>query len=136
MIQLCGERLCIPLKIIFQNILETGIFPDRWKEANITPVHKKKDKQIVSNYRPISLLPIFAKIFERIVFKNLYNFLITNNLITKHQSGFRPGDSCSNQLLSLIHEIHQAFDDNRCLEVRSVYLDMSKAFDKARGNPI
>ena len=130
MIQLCGEHLCSPLKIIFQNILETGIFPDRWKEANITPIHKKKDKQTVSNYRPISLLPIFAKIFERIVFKNLYNFLISNNLITTHQSGFRPGDSCTNQLLSLIHEIHSAFDDNRCLEVRSVYLDMSKAFDK------
>ena len=130
MIQLCGEHLCIPLKIIFQNILKTGIFPDRWKEANITPVHKKNDKQIVSNYRPISLLPIFAKIFERIIFKNLYNFLVSHNLITNHQSGFRPGDSCTNQLLSLIHEIHSAFDDNRCLEVRSVYLDMSKAFDK------
>ena len=103
---------------------------ERWKEANITPVHKKKDKQIVSNYRPISLLPIFAKVFERIVFKNMYNYLVSNNQITKHQSGFRPGDSCTNQLLSLIHEIHLAFDDNRCLEVRSVYLDMSKAFDK------
>ena len=123
MIQFCGEAIYKPLQIIFENILETGIFPDNWKEANITPVHKKNDKQIVSNYRPISLLPIFAKIFERLVFKNLYNFLVSNNLITKHQSGFRPGDSCTNQ-------IHMTFDDNRCLEVRSVFLDMSKAFDK------
>ena len=60
MIQLCGEGLSVPLQIIFQNIIETGIFPDQWKEANVTPVHKKKDKQTVSNYRPISLLPIFA----------------------------------------------------------------------------
>ena len=60
----------------------------------------------------------------------MYNYLVANNLITKHQSGFRPGDSCTNQLLSFIHDIHLAFDDNRCLEVRSVYLDMSKAFDK------
>ena len=51
----------------------------------------KKDKQTVSNYRPISLLPLFAKIFERIIYKNLYNFLVTNNLITKNQSGFTPG---------------------------------------------
>ena len=130
MIQLCGDDLCIPLRIIFQNILRTGIFPDQWKEANVTPVHKKKDKQTVSNYRPISLLPIFAKIFEKIVFKNLYNFLTSNNLITRNQSGFTPGDSGTNQLLSLIHDVHSAFDDISCLEVRSVYLDMSKAFDK------
>ena len=91
---------------------------------------QKKDKQTVSNYRPISLLPIFAKLFERIIFKNLYNYLRANNLITKNQSGFTPGDSGTNQLLSFVHDIHLAFDDSSCLEVRSVYLDMSKAFDK------
>ena len=80
------------------------------------------------NYRPISLLPILAKVFEKIIFKNLYNYLTANKLITKNQSGFRPGDSCTNQLLSLVHEIHESFD--RGLEVRSIYLDMSKAFDK------
>ena len=91
---------------------------------------QKKDKKTVTNYRPISLLPIFAKMFERLVFKNMYNYLKQNNLITKNQSGFTPGDSGTNQLLSLVHDIHLAFDDNSCLEVRSVYLDMSKAFDK------
>ena len=60
----------------------------------------------------------------------MYNHLVTNNLISKNQSGFRPGDSCTNQLLSLINEIHRAFDDKNCLEIRSVCLDMSKAFDK------
>ena len=84
----------------------------------------------MTNYRPISLLPIFAKMFERIVFKNLFNYFKENDLITKNQSGFTPGDSGTNQLLSLVHDIHLAFDDNSCLEVRSVYLDMSKAFDK------
>ena len=68
--------------------------------------------------------------FERIVFKNLYQFLKENNLITKNQSGFTPGDSGTNQLISLVHDIHCAFNDNSCLEVRSIYLDMSKAFDK------
>ena len=130
MIKLCGEEICSPLLIIFRNILDTGMYPSQWKLANVTPVHKKKDKQTVGNYRPISLLPIFDKIFERIIFKNLYNFLIKNGLITKQQSGFRPGDSCGNQLLSLTNEIHQAFHDKNCLEVRSVFLDMSKAFDK------
>ena len=93
------------------------------------PFVRRKDKQSVGNYRPISLLPIFDKVFERIVFKNLYNFLVTNGLITQHQSGFRPGESCGNQLLSLTNEIHQAFYDKGCLELRSVFLDMSKAFD-------
>ena len=73
---------------------------------------------------------MLAKVFERIIFKNLYNYFISNNLITKNQSGFRPGDSCTNQLLSLVHEIHTAFDNRKSLEVRSVFLDMSKGFDK------
>ena len=130
MIKICGEDLAVPLKIIFDNILSTSIFPDQWKKAHVTPVHKKDDKQIVTNYRPISLLPIFAKMFEKIVFKNLYNYLIDNNLISKYQSGFRPGDSCTNQLIALVNDIHVAFNDENCLEIRSVYLDMSKAFDK------
>ena len=130
MVKLCGYHLSVPLKIIFDNILQTGIFPDQWKMANVTPVHKKSDKQLITNYRPISLLPILAKVYERIIFKNLYSYLISNNLITKNQSGFRPGDSVTNQLLSLVNAIHTACDDKNCLEVRSVYLDMSKAFDK------
>ena len=120
MLKLCGQNLCIPLEIIFNNIITTGNFPEQWKKANVTPVHKKNDKQIISNYRPISLLPILAEVFERIVFKNLYNYLISNELITKNQSGFRPGDSCSNQLLSLVHEIQSAFDHRICLQVCSV----------------
>ena len=64
------------------------------------------------------------------MFTNLYRFLKDNQLITKNQSGFTPGDSRTNQLISLVHDIHNAFDDQSCLEVRSIYLDMSKAFDK------
>ena len=130
MIKLCGNSLVVPLKLIFSNILRTGIFPKQWKRANVTPVHKKENKQLLKNYRPISLLPIFAKMFEKIIFLKLYNHLVEHSLITKKQSGFRPGDSVTNQLIYLVHEIYKSFDcyDNR--EVRSVYLDMSKAFDK------
>ena len=130
MIKLCENDLVLPLKLIFKNILETGIFPAQWKRANVTPVHKKDDKQIIKNYRPISLLPVFAKVYERIIFMNLYNHCVNNNLITENQSGFRPGDSVTNQLLYLVHEIHRSFDSIDTTEVRSVYLDMSKAFDK------
>ena len=101
-----------------------------WKIANVTPVFKKGDKQSYKNYRPISLLPICGKMFEKIIFNNLYPYLNENNLITRNQSGFRPGDSTTNQLLLLIDEIHQAFENRNSLEVRAVFLDISKAFDK------
>ena len=97
--------------------------------ANFTPVHNKEKKQIIKNYRPISLLLIFAKLFEKMLFPKMYNYFIANNLITKNQSGFQPNDSVTNQLISLVESINSAFDINH--EVRSVYLDMSKAFDKA-----
>ena len=82
MLKLCGEHLCVPLQNIFGNILETGIIPDQWKEANVTPGHKKTDKQIITNLRPISLLPILTKVFEKTVFKNLFNYLVDNNFIS------------------------------------------------------
>ena len=101
-----------------------------WKLANVIPIFKKGDKQLIKNYRPISLLPICGKILGKIIFNNLYTYLNTNNLIAKNQSGFRPGDSTTNQLLYLLDEIHQAFDSTKSLEIRSVFLDISKAFDK------
>lgn len=101
-----------------------------WKKANVVPVHKKDNKQNVKNYRPISLLPIFGKMFERLIFCPLYTHLINNNLISSKQSGFIKGDSTINQLLSITHMIHSAFDCDPPKEVRSIYLDISKAFDK------
>ena len=65
---------------------------------------------MIKNYRPISLLPICGKIFEKIVFNDVFSYLQSNGLITKNQSGFRPGDSTTNQLLYLVDEIHKAFD--------------------------
>ena len=130
MLLLCDNSAMLPLKIIFENILVTSVYPDEWKLANLTPIFKKGDKQLIKNYRPISLLPICGKIFEKIVFKSLYNYLSANNLITKNQSGFLPGDSTTNQLLYLVNEIHEAFENPKSLEVRAVFLDISKAFDK------
>ena len=103
-------------------------FMDHWKNGNIVPIRKKGDKQILKNYHPVSLLPICGKIFERLIFNDLFNFFLENNLILPNQSGFKPGDSCINQLLSMTHKIYNSFDEG--LEVRSVFLDISKAFDK------
>ena len=71
-----------------------------WKLANVTPIFKKGDKQLIKNYRPITLLPICEKILENIIFNNPYTYLHTNNVITKNRSGFRPGDSTTKALVS------------------------------------
>ena len=66
MLKLCGKSICKPLDLIFQSCIKHGEFPTEWKKANVVPVHKKSDKQILKNYRPVSLLPICGKIFERL----------------------------------------------------------------------
>ena len=81
---------------------------------------EKSDKQILKNCRLVSLLPICGQIFERLVYNRLYEYFIENELISSSQSGFKPGDSCINQLLSITYDIYQSFDNG--FEV--------KAFDK------
>ena len=130
MLLLRDDSVILPLKIIFRNILSTAIYPDVWKLVNVTPIFKKGDKQLIKNYRPISLLPICGKMFEKIIFNNLYNHLTTHHLMPKNQSGFRPGDSTTNQLIDLVDEIRHAFDSTKSLEVRAIFLDISKVFDK------
>ena len=83
---------------------------------------------MVSNNRPISLLNSESKLFERTVFKDLYNHLQTNNLLSAFQSGFIPGDSTVNQLTYLYHTFFEALDSGK--EVRTVFCDISKAFDR------
>ena len=126
----CDSSAVLPLKIIFKNILETSIYPNIWKLANVTSIFKKDDKQLVKNYRPISLLPICGKLFKKMIFTSLYSYLNNKSLITHNQSGFRPGDSTTNPLLFLVNENHEAFEDQKSLEVRAVFLDISKAFDE------
>ena len=94
------------------------------------PVHKKNEKYIVDNYRPVSLLPVASKIFEKAIYHNLLNYIERENLLSINQSGFRANDSCINQLISITHEIYHALNCNLSLEVRGIFLDLSKAFDK------
>ena len=128
MLQLCPKEVARPLCIIFNRCLVNGVYPQMWKQANVQPVHKKNGRQDKTNYRPISLLPICGKIFEKIVFDSIYSFLLHNNLLSENQSGFRPGDSTINQLLAITTEIYNSFETLN--ETRAVFLDMSKAFDK------
>ena len=101
-----------PLCILMNRSFEEGIFPDIWKIANVIPIFKKGDKTQPSNYRPVALLSCIGKLQERIVFKNMYNFLLDNNLLYKYQSGFLPHHSTVFQLIDIFHNICQAFDNN------------------------
>ena len=75
MIKFCGKSIARPLSLIFQSILNDGVFQKDWRKSNIVPCHKKDSKNLIRNYRPISLLPIFSKVFE-----NNYNYLVQNEL--------------------------------------------------------
>ena len=127
MLQLCAFEIATPLLMIFQKCLLTGALPDSWKFSNVQPVNKKDDHQIISNYRPISLLPISGKILEKIVFDHVYSYLHQNNLPSKNQSVFRPGDSTIYQFTSITSTIYESGEEYD--ETRAVFLDISKAFD-------
>ena len=99
MVKICDDSIKKPLSIIYKNCIKTGIYPNAWKKSNIVLVHKKGDKQIVNNYRPVSLLPIFGKVFKKILFNSIFESLQENCLICDNQSGFRPSDLCEYQLL-------------------------------------
>ena len=101
------------------------------KQCNITLIYHLPSQSEESGKfsSTVSPLPICSKIFERIIYDNMLKYFLDNNLITPKQSGFRPGDACINQLLSITHDVVTSFDNG--LEVRGVFLDISKAFDKA-----
>ena len=117
LLKICDSSIAKPLSIIFKNCLHTGTFPNNWKKSNVVPIHKKGDKERLQNYRPVSLLPACSKIFERIVFNPMLEFLEKNNLLCPHQSGFRSSGSCQSQLLSIVHDIYANFDQSPTLEV-------------------
>ena len=124
-----GKDILSPhLSRLFNKSLQQSSFPDTWKTANVIPVYKKGEKSDPSNYRPISLLSCLSKVFERCVFKHFYNYINSNSLITAVQSGFTPNDSAVFQLIDLYNCFSRAIDDGK--EVRVVFCDISKAFDR------
>ena len=124
MIQACGKSIAWPLKLLFKTILEEGTFSKDWKKSNVVPIHKREYKNLIKNYRPISLFSIFRKILERLIFNSMLNYFRQNNLFTECQSGFIPGDSCVAQLLSITHEIYQRFDCSSIRDIKGGFLDI------------
>ena len=113
---------------LFNKSLQLAKFPLIWKRANVLPIYEKAEIFFTINYRPVSLLSIMAKVFEKIVFKYLYNYFRTHFLISIWQSGFLPGSSTITQLTELYDQFCKAVNSGK--EIRVVFLDISKAFDR------
>ena len=119
------------LSYLFKSMINEGVFPDDWKKSKVAPIHKKGLKSLIKNYRPIiTILAIFSKVFEKLVFNTLFSFFLQNKLFTPCRSGFIPGDSCVSQLLSITHEIYESFDCHTPIDMSGTFLDISKVFDK------
>lgn len=125
-IKTCSKELCEPLHILFCKSLQSGTFPTLWKIAHVVPIYKSGDKNQCQNYRPISLLSCFAKIFESIVYDTLYNHF--KPYLHPQQHGFVSHRSTTSNLLEYKNFLCSAFARN--VQVDSVYTDFSKAFDK------
>lgn len=127
----CSKALYIPLHYLFRQSLDSGIFPSTWKVAHLVPIFKNNgDKNSVENYRGISKLCIFSKIFECVIYDQLfYSF---KNLIATEQHGFFAKRSIETNLVSYYQFLSTALD--RRVQVDSVYADFSKAFDKVDHN--
>ena len=112
---------------IFNTSFLTGIVPSKLKIAKVIPLYKTKDPALFSNYRPISLLPFFSKILERLMHNRLYNFLTEHNILSMNQFGFRKNYSTFLALMDLVDNISKNIDEGNYSI--GIFLDLSKAFD-------
>ena len=106
---------------------KSKIFPDNMKDAIIKPLHKKEDVNIIGNYRPISLLPVLSKIFEKSATNQLIKYLEENKLIAPNQHAYRKGHSTTTCLAEVLNHVHKLVDQKKQCAI--VSLDLSKAFD-------
>ena len=126
-LRLSSSVIAVPVAKILNLSITTGIFPDSFEKAKITPCYKKGDKSDMSNYRPISVLPLLSKLIEKHVAENLKSYLNKYNLLYERQSGFRANHSCETALTAIVDDWLTAIDNNEI--VGMVLLDLSKAFD-------
>ena len=115
------------LSLIINKCILNGTVPDEMKVSKIKPLFKKGDVTLLNNYRPISLLPCVSKIFERVLFNQLYEYFERNDLLTQHQYGFRKNHSTEFAAMELIHRVANLLELGKI--PFNLYIDLSKAFD-------
>ncbi len=126
-IKMLKVSLAKPITLIINHMLNTGIFPAKLKIAKIIPIYKKDDETLFTNYRTISLLPTISKIFENVIFKQIYIFFEEKKMFYNGQYGFRMEHSTEYAALELIDRVKIEMDKQNT--PINVFLDLSKAFD-------
>ena len=122
-----SDSIAYPLAQVANLSFQQGIFPEELKIAAVTPLYKAKDPMMFNNYRPISLLSVFAKILERLMYNRLLKFINKNQIFNKHQFGFRDKHSTFMALIILIENLVNAIDNGKCAV--GIFLNFQKAFD-------
>ena len=115
------------LKYIFNLSLQQGIFPENLKIAKVSPVYKKDEEFLLTNYRPISVLPCFSKLLERIMYNRLFKDLSENSVLYKKQFRFQTSHSTEHAILLLVNQLYQSFDESKF--TLGNFIDLNKAFD-------
>jgi len=123
----CILQIKKPLTHIYNASLNSGVFPDEWKIVKVKPLYKKGDRHDMNNYRPISVISVFAKLLERIMYNRLISFFHKHNILTEVQNGFRKGKCIETATQALIERIQEAID-KRMYSI-GIFIDLSKAYD-------
>ena len=123
----CADLVASSLCAIFNRSIVSGVFPTEWKSTKVIPLFKQGERSDLNNYRPISIIPVVAKVFERIVYNQFYEYLTVNNLISCNQSGFRSLHSTATALLEATD--NWAFNIDKGNVNAVIFLDLKKAFD-------
>ena len=123
----CFGELCESLLHIFNLSSSSGIFLDSLKIRKVTPIYKASDSSDLGSYRPISALPCFSKILERIIYNRVYTYLQENKILYYKQFGFQGGHSIDLAIIHLLEQIYENFEENKY--TLSFFIDLSKACD-------
>ena len=127
LLKLSFTFIAASLTHIFNLVISTGYIPKDWKSARVTPIFKADSRVDPANYRPISVLSVIAKLFEKAIFNQVYKYLNDNKLLSKYQSGFRPMHSTLTALIDITDNWYVNIDDG--LTNAILFIDLKKAFD-------
>ena len=116
-----------PLKYIFNLSSKQGIFPENLKIAKVSPIYKKDEEFLLTNYRPISVLPCFSKLLGHIMYNRLFKYLSENSILYEKQFGFQTSRSTEHVILLLVNQLCHSFDESKF--TLGIFSDLSKAFD-------
>ena len=127
LLKLISNDIAHSITLIINQSLKSGIFPNQLKIAKVTPIYKKDDKKIITNYRPISALPVVSKVFETVIHEQLSDYFLSNNLFSAQQYGFRKNSSTELAALELIDRLLAKLKNHKI--PINFYIDLAKAFD-------